>query len=357
MEYNVVFIGCFCGHGGPQKSMHQEVKILHKKGMKLAICHIEPFRFMRTGDPTEYYAPITELLHMGEIDEVLPSDILRARLVVLRYPPILQFTQRQPFAWKIDRAFVVANQAPFEEDGTDLRYLVADCMRNARDLFGVDPLWVPQGPVVRRAIEPLLPPNLLAQRDNPGIIDPAEWSGTRRKRTGTQLRIGRYSRDTDIKFPASVETMLKIYPSDGNFIVDIMGGVKTVPKIFGGASSHVPSGWLLRPYGSMSPRDFLDSIDVFVYFDHPKTVEAFGRSILEAMASGCAVVLPEKFQEVFGAGPVYCAPEQVREVLERMRTDRAFFDSVREQTLSTVKERFSYDSFVGWIAEELGHVS
>ncbi|EGV15957.1 glycosyltransferase [Thiocapsa marina] len=354
--YDVIFVGDWVSRGGPQNSMLQEIKVLQEKGMKMAICNMEPFRFMRSSHSEYYYPPIAEFLYAGKVEEVLPCDTLRARLVLLRYPPILQFTQRQPFAWKIDRAFVVANQAPSEEDGADLRYLVADCVRNARQLFGVDPLWMPQGPLVRRAIEPLLPSNLLVQRDNPGIIDPAEWSGTRRKRTGTQLRIGRYSRDTDMKFPDSSETMLKIYPSEGDFVVDMMGGIKTVPKIFGG-DSHVPSGWLLRPYGSVSPRDFLDSIDVFVYFDHTTTVEAFGRSILEAMAGGCAVVLPEKFQEVFGAGPVYCAPEEVREVLERMRTDRAFFDSVREQTLSAAKERFGYDSFSQWISVELNHLA
>ena len=152
--------------------------------------------------------------------------------------------------------------------------------------------------------------------------------------------------------PASVETMLKIYPSDGNFVVDIMGGTKTVPNIFGG-DRNVPSNWVLRPYGSMSPQDFLDSIDVFVYFDHPTTVEAFGRSILEAMASGCAVVLPEKFQDVFGPGPVYCSPDEVREVLERIRTDATYFESVREQSISTVKERFGFESFFQWIISEM----
>lgn len=354
--YDVVFIGDWVSHGGPQNSMLQEIKILHDKGMKLAICNMEPFRFMRSAHSEKYFPPVAALLHLGKIDEVLPSDFLHARLVLLRYPPILQFTPRHPFAWKIDRAFVVANQAPSEEDGADLRYLVSDCVRNARQLFGVDPFWVPQGPMVRRAIEPLLPSTLLSQRDNPGIVDPSEWSGTRRKRTGTQLRIGRYSRDTEMKFPASVETMLKVYPSDGNFVVDIMGGTKTVPKIFGG-DRHVPSNWVLRPYGSMSPQDFLDSIDVFVYFDHPTTVEAFGRSILEAMASGCAVVLPEKFQDVFGPGPVYCSPDEVREVLERMRTDGAFFDSVREQTISIVKERFVSEVFSQWISTELYNIA
>lgn len=350
--FDVIFIGDWVSHGGPQNSMLHEIKALCEKGFKLAICHMEPFRFMRTAISEKYYAPITDLIHMGRIEEVLPSDTIQVSLVLLRYPPILQFTPSHPFAWKIGRAFVIANQAPSEEDGADLRYLVSDCVRNARHLFGIDPLWVPQGPMVRRAIEPLLPSTLIAQRDNPGIVDPAEWSGPRHKRTGTQLRIGRYSRDTDMKFPASVETMLKIYPSDGNFVVDIMGGTKTVPNIFGG-DRNVPSNWVLRPYGSMSPQDFLDSIDVFVYFDHPTTVEAFGRSILEAMASGCAVVLPEKFQDVFGPGPVYCSPDEVREVLERIRTDATYFESVREQSISTVKERFGFESFFQWIISEM----
>lgn len=215
---------------------------------------------------------------------------------------------------------------------------------------------MPQGPHVRQAIQPLLPSRLITERDNPGIIDPATWRESRPKRSTPELRIGRYSRDHEMKFPSTVEEMIKIYPADRDFVVDILGGEKTVPKLFGHASK-VPKTWTLRPYGSVSTRDFLNTIDVFVYFDHGSRVEAFGRSMLEAMASGCAVVLPKKFQEVFGPGPVYCSPGDVREVLERMRTNRTFFDSVREQTLSTVKERFSYDSFVGWIAEELGQVS
>ena len=51
-----------------------------------------------------------------------------------------------------------------------------------------------------------------------------------------------------------------------------------------------------------APRKFLEGIDYFVYFHHSQRVEAFGRTIIEAMAAGCVAILPHHFREVFGEG-------------------------------------------------------
>src|SRR5690606_16596823 len=105
--------------------------------------------------------PIRALVSEGVVDELALSDNLRVRVLVLRYPPILQFVRHEPAAWEVERALIVANQAPYELDGTDVRYRVGDCIVNFRALFELDAIWVPQGPLIRDAIEGLVPPELL----------------------------------------------------------------------------------------------------------------------------------------------------------------------------------------------------
>lgn len=345
-KYDVVFAGDWCRYGGPQKSMLEEIHALLLLGLKIGICDMEAFRFMNASDITPLCVEVSNILHAGIVDEVLLTDSVDIRLLIIRYPPILQFTPRNPSCWKVDKAILVANQAPCEADGSDLRYLTSECTDNAMHLFGVEPVWVPQGPHARHAIEHLVPPALLSAVDNPGIIDPEKWVGTRIKFVQSPLRLGRYSRDTSVKFPETKELMLEIYPSSG-YPVHILGGVRSMSDLFG--DEPLPDNWQVSPYGSISTREFLDSIDVFLYFDNSIIIEAFGRSILEALASGCVLVLPKKFEEVFGAGPIYCDSNQVQDELHKLQKDPACFRSRQELTRETLMRSFTYKRFASWV--------
>jgi len=345
-HYDVVFAGDWVSDGGPQKSMLEEIRSLDVSGLKIGICDMEAFRFMTTSSIKTLCSEIRDMLHAGVIEEVLLTDTVEVCLLIIRYPPILQFTPRNPSCWTINKAVLIANQAPCEADGSDLRYLTNECTDNAKNLFGVEPLWVPQGPHVRIAIEKLIPPSLLSSVNNPGIIDREKWVGTREKGRRSMLCIGRYSRDTPVKFPETKELMLEIYPSSG-YDVHFLGGVKSMEVLFG--NKTVPRNWHVYPFGSVSPQQFLDSIDIFLYFDNSIIVEAFGRSILEAMASGCVLILPKKFEEVFGPGPIYCDSHQVKNELEKLQQDREYFRSRQELTRQTLTQSFTYQSFLTWV--------
>ena len=71
----------------------------------------------------------------------------------------------------------------------------------------------------------------------------------------------------------------------------------------------IPANWQVLPFSTEGVLDFLRSLDVYVYYHHPRWVEAFGRGIIEAMATGLPVILPLYFQALFGAAAVYAAPE------------------------------------------------
>ncbi|XLY90011.1 glycosyltransferase [Ectopseudomonas mendocina] len=342
--YDVVFIGDWRRYGCPQRSMIEEIKALHERGMKVAVCMLEAYRFM-VPEAQGLCAAITELIHKGVVDNVVPDDSITVRLAILRYPPILQWVPYEPFAWVIEAAWVVANQAPHERDGRDVRYHVDDCMRNAQKLFGLNPTWVPQGYHVRQMLEECLPQALLSAYDNPGIIDLAEWKAPakRGKWCSTLPIVGRYSRDNLMKFPATAQKMLTAYMAGMGVEVRIMGGERTVPVLLSDMSA--PENWKIFPYGEFSVSEFLARIDFFVYFDNENSVEAFGRSILEALAGEVVVILPPSFREIFGEAAIYCEAEEVYAVVTKYYEDRELYEAQVEKARRVVIDRFSYAAF------------
>ncbi|WP_407352681.1 glycosyltransferase [Luteimonas sp. R10] len=349
--YDVVFIGDWRQYGGPQKSMIEEIRALHARGFRLAVSHMEAFRFMTTSR-LPLCPAVRSLINEGVVEQVLADEDVSVRLAILRYPPILQFSTSPPLRWTIDRSLIVANQAPSELDGSDVRYNVFDCLRNARAMFGHDPVWVPQGPQVRGALAPLIPLHMMDGRDMPGILKMEEWRVKDRRLHGTRPVIGRYSRDNRLKFPGGRDQLLEAYPADSDIDVRIMGGLSACPEILGKAP--IPGNWTLTPYGAMDVKAFLASIDFFVYFDSDEIVEAFGRSVLEAISSGCVVILPEKFLPVFGEGALYCQPREVASLVRSIHADPARYQVLSERGMDYVHRQFSHESYVARINGLLG---
>ncbi|MBZ4038396.1 glycosyltransferase [Novilysobacter selenitireducens] len=348
--FDVVFCGDWRQFGGPQKSMFEEIQALHDEGKRIAVCQMEAFRFMGK-EKLPLCEPVRRLIHEGVVTQLNTSDDVAVSLVILRYPPILQFSEAGRCKWRITRAVLVANQAPSEMDGSDVRYNVTDCIANARQLLGIDPVWAPQGPHVRAALEPLLPSSLLDPSDMPGILRLEDWQCTRARITGSRPVIGRYSRDHALKFPERAEDLLAAYPETDDIDVRIMGGLKTCPAILDG---HIPANWALSAYGSQDVKDFLDGLDFFVYFDNENIVEAFGRSILEAIASGCLVILPDKFKAVFGVGATYCEPGEVAALVRSLHADPEEYERRRQQAMDHVRSHFSHESYVSRVQALLG---
>ena len=77
----------------------------------------------------------------------------------------------------------------------------------------------------------------------------------------------------------------------------------------------VPANWELLPFGAMDVREFLASLDAYAFFHHPRWVEAFGRTVIEAMAAGLPVLLPQQFEPLFGDAARYAEPMETSLVL------------------------------------------
>lgn len=346
-QYDVVFLSEWRRYGGPQRSMIEEIQALTARGLRVGVAQLEAFRFM--GQRTDPLCEaVLELIENRTVDLVQLDQGAEVSLLVIRYPPVLQFPPSIPTDIHVGQVIILANQAPSELDGSDVRYTVPACEQTVAELFGRSPVWVPQGPIVRQALVPLVDADRLADYDMPGILRLEEWATPRDRFRSDRPVIGRLSRDTAMKWPADRETMFDAYPVDDEFDVRVMGGRNTVLKV--AELSRLPKNWIVFNHGEVPPRLFLFQLDFFVYFHHPLWQEAFGRAILEAIAAGCVTILPPHFRELFGDAAVYCEPSAVQDVVRSFYKDPERYREQVRRGYDFVRERFSHDSYADRIA-------
>lgn len=350
---DVVIAGDWRRYGGPQISMLEEIRALRHDGRRVGVLHIEAMRFFTQRDDP-LCEPLRELLADGHVTLVHLDDPVDVGLLLLRYPPILQFPPAEPAKLRVKKLRIVANQAPAERNGADQRYVPIDVHDHAQELFGVTPFWVPQSPRIRKVLEPLLPDGALAPWDNPAIIDAQEWDIERGRMTSGRFTVGRFSRDDVIKFPASGSEFLAAYSFPRPTQVLMMGARTQVKRLLADAGvSEIPDNWTVLPHKAMPVKEFLARLDVVVYMDHPDAYEAFGRSLLESAASGLLVVASPKHRINFGDALVYAEPDEVVDVVERYLSDRRLLDDQLERSRQAVLSQWSQEAFLRRLQEDL----
>lgn len=343
-HYNVIIGSEFRMHGGSTRSNVEEM-VCHKRfGVKTGV-----FQMYRYDYPTNSKRMLPEV--RDELDDNLCVPLAYGEkascdLLILRYPPVLQYRHR--YIPKIDAKHikVIINQPPmsdYTEEGV-VRYDLAKCAENVRGYFGKDAVWHPIGPLVRQALHEHHSDQLgsidLSPEDWNNIIDIAGWErGPRKRGPKDRLRIGRHSRDSEHKWPHRKEDILAVYPDADDVEIHVLGGATSPAAVIGG----VPKNWTVHEFGSMHPREFLADVDVFVYFAHPDWVEAFGRTIIEAMAVGVPVILPEIYRPLFGDAALYATPETAVEMARRIHADPKAYDAQVKLALDSVRTRFSYE--------------
>lgn len=359
---DLVLGGDWRRYGGPQRSMLEEIRAAREAGLRVGVLHLEALRFATTAD-LPLCAPVTEAIRRGEVEWVQVDDDVDVDVLMVRYPLVLQHPPSVPGgrALRPRHLLVVANQAPLEPDGSDQRYVVADVTERARELFGTEPVWVPQGAVVRDVLRTQDPEVRLTDWDNPGLIDLAEWH-VRDDRApgagGAPVVVGRYSRDHPLKFPATHADLLAAYDLGPGYVVRLMGARATWRRLAVEAGldedTPPPTGWEMLPVGAVDPREFLAGLDFFLYQDHPGRHEAFGRVLLEAAASGVVVVAHPKHEAVFGEVLDYALPAQARGVIAGYVADPERYRARVAQVQQLVRERYSHASFVRRLASVRG---
>lgn len=345
-KFDVIIASEFRMIGGSTRSSIEEMLCQARAGISQAV--VPMYRYDLAPKYNVFHV-LEESIKSSDIKVLAYGERAKCDALILRYPPILNDTLRYVPRIDAKEIKVIVNQPPMSDYGPDgvIRYDLGKCAENIRRYFGKDATWHPIGPLVREALHTHHADQLhcinLSDQDWHNIIDINGWDrGPRQRGPQDRLRIGRHSRDSTHKWPDNTKDLLAIYPARDDVEVHVLGGSKTPLKIIG----HVPKNWIVHDFGSMHPRDFLRDIDIWVYFANPAWVESFGRTIIEAMAVGVPVILPEIYRPLFQDSALYATPQTALEMAKRLHADPVGYDRQVAISKAYARDNFSYETHV-----------
>ena len=342
---DVLTISDFRLPGGTSHSNAEEIQAQHRLGLSSELVQLNGglSAAARGLNPR-----LEGLIRSGQA-EFRPTGTPRtAPVAIARHPATIASGGDQLGPIEVEHLIVVVNATPVDWLGRE-HWRPEDVHEKAAALFGVEPLWAPIGPNAREAIKDRVPSARLRPEDWLNVIDVDHWWVDRSHRSRDRRPIvGRHSRASDQKWPLQPDRDL-IYPPDGRWEIRVLGWDPVVQDALG----PPPAAWSVHRFGTIAPRDFLADLDFFVYFHHPDLVEAFGRTILEAIASGVPAILPHHFEPLFGAAALYAEPDSVVDVIEALWEDREAYQAHVALAGTLVRHRFSYQAHGRRLAELL----
>jgi glycosyltransferase involved in cell wall biosynthesis len=347
-KFKVILGSEFRMHGGSTRSNVEEMAAQRRAGIRSGVFQMYRYDF-ESKDRIHMFDDARNELDNELCSPIVYGEEVHCDLLILRYPPILHHRQRYIPKIHAKEIKVIVNQSPMSDYTPDgvLRYDLARCAENIRHYFGKDATWHPIGPLVRDALEQHHANELhhihLSGQDWHNIIDISGWSrGTRTRHPEGKLRIGRHSRDSFVKWPETKEDILAAYPAKSGIEVHILGGATSPASLIG----EIPKNWIVHEFGIMHPKEFLAHLDVFIYFSHPNWIESFGRTIIEAMAVGIPVILPEIYKPLFRDAAFYATPQAAVEIALELHENSDLYNSHVERALAFVRKNFSYETHV-----------
>ncbi|WEG13296.1 glycosyltransferase [Pullulanibacillus sp. KACC 23026] len=341
-HFDVIIVSDFRLDGGSNLSNIEEIKAQKEKGIRTGLVQLSRFDY-NASKPIN--PKIRELLDGECVQMIVYGENVTCDQLILRYPPILQEKQIYVPTITANEVHVIINQTPLSDYGPSgvVRYNLKTCQKNLIYYFGKKGVWYPIGPLVRETLhqhhsEELSAINL-SNEDWVNIINVEEWRRTfvGRERTG-KLKLGRHSRDSEVKWPSDKKELLAIYPDSPNYEVYVMGGAETPKKVLG----KLPHNWKVYDFGAMEAKEFLAKLDVFVYYTHPDWVESFGRVILEAMAVGVPVIIPTQYKKLFGEAAIYSTSDDVQTHIDQLMKDPTYYEQQVTKALEFVEKQFGY---------------
>ena len=346
-KFDIAVVGDFRFPGGSGSSIDSQIRAQAQAGYRTALIQVH-------GPVLRKPHPINPLIRQciddGVAEFVDSATPVSAALTLAFHPQVFTYPPHRPLQVDAETTLLVTSH-PFVDGYGDPFYDWAAIDANVQEVFGGGVLWAPVGPLVRAPVAGLADAPPLHSEDWLEVLPLAQWKPSRRRRVeGPPFVIGRHSRPDPLKWPDRPADAFAAYPASPDFRVEILGGGPFLKDVVG----RIPENWRVFPFGAVPPGEFLQGIDFFVYFHHSRWVEAFGRTILEALASGVITILPEHFRPLFGDAAIYTIPQYAASRVRELAGDPRALQEQRKTAYARVAERFDSSAHVARIERLIG---
>lgn len=304
--------------GGNASSTMDEALFLRRMGLSVKLVHA-PVDIALGRPRADRFRPLApETVNWSAVQE------LSARVVIARQPWVLTSHAFREIAPRITAGhlFVVVNNSHLRESGEPV-YDRGDLIAAVQTVRAGSVTFCPISPVIRAELQEHI------DATGAGIrLSAEDWTPTftlEDYRLPPQARmqppfcIGRHGRDGLDKWLEEPGDLRRAYPAGADFRIAVLGGARRADQILGAR----PANWTVHEFGSLAPRDYLRGLDAFVFFPHSRRIEAFGRTIVEAMLAARPVILPHSFEATFGDLPLYATPDRVEGLVRALARDDA----------------------------------
>ena len=312
-DYDLIVLGDFRFPGGTSTAIAEELVAGTAAGYRIALVQLKGPVLKY---PHPFHPRIRACIDDGRVDLLDPELPATGRLLLAHHPSLFTHRPLQGLHLSAERKLLVVWHPPLDGVGQPA-YDWASIDRNARAVLGDHLLWAPVGPLVRAQFETIEDGPPLFADDWHSVVDPEAWRVDRSRFVDRRPVLGRHSRPDPLKWPDSRELTLEAYPDDPRFVVRVLGGGPYLHTLLGA----YPRNWQVYGFNAMPAERFLGTIDFFVYFHHTLWVEAFGRTIIEAMASGALAILAPHFQPLFGDAAIYAQPHETPDLVQSYRAE------------------------------------
>ena len=291
VDFNIVMVCDFRMYGGVSAALVTEIRTFSDAGFKIGLLQINS-PFMDRANPTN-----SDIRHCANLDILLcvdsglakwlnPSQRINCDLLAVHEPNFIARADLPRQNIRSRNRIIIAHYVPLGSTGR-LNYDPWRSNAMAQKYFGGEFIWAPISPVCREQFHKIFFDLPLLADDWHNIIRVKDWGAPRSSAKFRNCVIGRHSRPSYDKWPATRKELQQCHPPDPDFEVRILGADSYLRKLVG----LVPENWRLFAYNEIPPKEFLQTIDFFVYFHHPLILESFGRAPAEAAAAGCVLIL------------------------------------------------------------------
>lgn len=332
-KYDVVIISDLTLLGGTRRCNEGYIAAALKQGLRVALFHWPRYDLRLIEDIGREYR---EFSYNENVDIITCEEEISCDLLLIHHPPILKYVPDVVPKIEAKNVAILVNQLPKQLLSEDPKYYTEKQVdETCRELFGKSPKWIPISPLVRKHLKELGYGDLAKTDWFPPFGRELSADITPRSPNESRLPvIGRHSRDHWTKWPGSANELINAYCGNTPYLVRFMGGVSAANKLV----DKWPANWEGLGFDSISVAEFLDGLDFFLHFTHSDYIEEFGRNIMEAMAHGIPVILPDQFREVFTDAAIYAKPEDVFSTIQSLWSDPVAYTKLSQRGIEYVRK-------------------